>query len=38
MSFETFALIWPFIAIGFSIAIVFVGIRFEQRAERRKAR
>ena len=35
MSFETFALIWPFIAIGFSIGIVFLGIRFEQRAKQK---
>jgi hypothetical protein len=38
MSFETFALIWPFIAIGSAIGVVFIGIWFEQRAEQRKAR
>jgi hypothetical protein len=38
MSFETFALIWPFLAIGASIAIVFVGIRFEPHGRERNVR
>lgn len=38
MSFETFALIWPFIAVGASIGIVFLGIWFEKRPRQHKAR
>ena len=38
MSFETFALVWPFIAVGASIGIVFFAIWFEKRLKQHKAR
>jgi hypothetical protein len=37
MSFETFAFIWPFMAIGASIGFVFLGIWVEKRLEQRKS-
>lgn len=38
MSFETFALIWPFFVAAFVVGGVFLMNWFEDRAERRKAR
>jgi hypothetical protein len=38
MSFETFALIWPFLVATFVVATAFAISWFEDRAERRKAR
>ena len=38
MSFETFALIWPFLVAAFVVATAFAIGWFEDRAERRKAR
>ena len=38
MSFETFALIWPFVVGVFVVATAFAIGWFEDRAERRKAR
>ena len=38
MSFETFALIWPFLVAAFVVGTVFAINWFEDRAERRKAR
>jgi hypothetical protein len=38
MSFETLALIWPFLIAAFVLGCVLVMNWFEDRAERRKAR
>jgi hypothetical protein len=38
MSFETFALIWPFLVAVFAVGTVFAIGWFEDCAERRKAR
>ena len=36
MTYETLALIWPFLMIGFAIGTVLLVVWFQDRAERRK--